>query len=720
MSAGNLTQMPVVSGSSPVSTRRERYARLRPLPARNSSPAMDTQKRLIAAGYVIGLLVLALLGQLLSLTDLRAVALTLFLLTASGIAPCLLVRQLSVSAFVLSSGALSISFLTLVGYAMARGHAWHPTVVLLFLIVVSVILLGISVPADVSARSEVTRSRKSRGDVRSGSGLVSVALTAVGAVLIAVDSYRERQDPTPGGLLSQVGYLWYLGVVAVLAAAMIAWLSNSSPAAPLLVLATAVIASQALMYGAPAVMSAGKHVGLVEFIRADGLSGNTTDIYQAWPGLFAMGGVTVDAAHIGDPMTLATWFPVGLSVYTALAIRLLAGRFLRTAPQAWAAAAVATLGGSVNIIYFSPQSVGFALCLVTVAMMIGDRSDEAPSRTWLRWGLVALLTCAVTITHQISPYLMVAEVVCLVLFRLIRPWWLPLALLVPPIAWAVLHRSALSGFVSIDALGHIFENLAPPVHGGASLPEAAATRWVFDLPAVVMVIVGLLGLLAVIRRHDRLTFGLAAAAASSGSLFGVTNYGSEGVFRVVLFALPWLAILAVMAFDDVRTARVAPRIAVGAALVALFAVNAYGQTGLDWARVVRPDTVTALRQFEETAPAKSAVLVVGTGNAVPSRVTARYADVQYVSRETLNNYPDVTSGYDPAKDVAQLTAALKRDVRGVPLYALVSDSTGAWDDRYGLQSYADYLRLEQAMAASPSWKLVYSGPTTKLYQATTS
>lgn len=717
MSAGNLLQMPAASGSSPALSGRERYRNLRPLSARSTSPAMTGGMRLAAAGYVVGLLAFALIGQLFSVSDLRAVAVALFLLTATGIAPCLLVRQLSLSSFVLYSGALSVGILTLLGYAMARVGAWHPTAVLLFLIAMTVILLGLSVPADLSARSSADKPRHAARRTVSGAG--SLVLTAVGAVLIAVDSYRNRQDPTSGGLLTQVGVLWYLGVLAVIAAALLAWLTQSSPAAALLVLATAVIASQALMYGAPSVMSAGKHVGVLEFISSNGLNGNSTDIYQSWPGLFAMSAVTVDAAGIGDPMTLATWFPVGLSVYTALAIRHLAGRFLRTAPQAWAASAVATLGGSVNIIYFSPQSVGFTLCLVIVAMLVGDREDETSSRMWLRWGFVFALTCVVTVTHQISPYLMVAELVCLVLFRLIRPWWMPLALLVPAVAWAVLHRSSLGGFLSIDAIGHFFENLAPPVHGGATLPEAAATKWVFDVPTILMVIVGVLALVAVLRRRDRLTLGLAVAAASSGSLFGVTNYGSEGVFRVVLFALPWLAILAVMAFDDVRTSGLGPRIGVGAALFALFAVNAYGQTGLDWARVVRPDTVTALRQFEETAPARSTLMILGTGNAVPSRVTARYADVQYLSRESLDNYPDVTARYDPAQDVAQLTADLKKTVTKAPLYALVSDSTGAWDDRYGLQTYADYQRLEQAMAASPSWTLIYSGPTTELYQAKT-
>lgn len=717
MSAGNLLQMPAASGSSPALSRPERYRSLRPLSARSTSPAMTDGMRLAAAGYVVGLLALALIGAVFALPDVRVVAIALFLLTATGIAPCLLVRQLSLSSFVLYSGALSVGILTTLGYAMAVVGAWYPTPVLLFLIAMSVILLGVSVPADLSARSRVSKPRHAAG--RAFAGAPAVALTVVGAVLIAVDSYRTRQEPTSGGLLTQVGVLWYLGVLAVIAAALLTWLTGSSPAAPLLVLAVAVIASQALVYGAPAVMSAGKHVGLVDFVSRNGLPGTTTDIYQAWPGLFAMGALTVDAAHIGDPMTLATWFPVGLSVYTALAIRQLAGRFLRTTGQAWAATAVATLGGSVNIIYFSPQSVGFALCLIIVAMLVGDREDETSSRGWLRWGFVFALTCVVTITHQISPYLMVAELVCLVLFRLIRPWWMPLALLLPAVAWAVLHRSALGGFLSIDAIGHIFQNLAPPVHGGANLPEAAATRWVFDVPTILMVIVGLLALVAVIRRHDRQTFGLALAAASSGSLFGVTNYGSEGVFRVVLFALPWLAILAVMAFDDVPTSRLRARVGVGVALVALFAVNAYGQTGLDWARVVRPDTVTALRQFETTAPARSALLVVGTGNAVPSRVTARYADVEYLSRETLDNFPDVTAAYDPAQDVAQLTADLKKSVTGVPLYALVSDSTGAWDDRYGLQTYADYQRLAQAMAASPAWTLIYSGPTTKLYRAKT-
>ncbi len=715
MSAGSIERLTDAGGAHTALTTKTRYRSLDALRAAGSSPVMSSVGRLVAAGYLVALLVISLIGQILSLSDLRAVGVSLFLLTGWGIAPCLLVGTMSISSFVLYSGAISVSATTLGGYLMARFGMWHPTIALLFAAGIALVILVFALPADINAvRLRAPGHR--RVELR-WSGL-----SLVGGVLIAADAAAHRGAPAIDGLLARVDPIWYVGVLIVLAAVILAWVNGSSPAVPLLVLAVAVVASQAIAYGAPAVMSAAKHVGVLEYINSNGLGVHSQDIYQAWPGLFAAGAWVTGAAGIGDPMTLATWFPVVLSLCTALAIRHLAGRFLRSAGQAWTAAAIATLGGSVNIIYFAPQSVGFALCLIISALLIGSRPDQTIAQMWLRYGFVAVLVCAVTITHQISPYLMVAQFVVLVLFRLVRPWWIPIALLVPPIAWALLHKSSLGGFISVDAIGRFFTNLAPPVHGGANLPTPWVARLVFDIPAAVLVVIGVLAVVAVVRQRDRVRVGLLVTAASSASLFAVTNYGSEGVFRVVLFALPWLAILAVMAFDGVALDRTAVRVTAGVALAALFMVNAFGQTGLDWARVVRPDTTAAIRQFETTAANGAVLLVVGTGNAIPGRVTARYNDVQYASRETLNNYPVVTSAYDPAADLAQLTAAVEKAALNPnpskQYYALVSDSTGAWQDRYGMQTFADYQRLEQAVASSRSWTLVFSGPTTKLYKMT--
>ena len=49
---------------------------------------------------------------------------------------------------------------------------------------------------------------------------------------------------------------------------------------------------------------------------------------------------------------------------------------------------------------------------------------------------------------------------------------------------------------------------------------------------------------------------------------------------------------------------------------------------------------------------------------------------------------------------------------------LVSDTIGAYDDRYGLQRYADYERLRDEVARSPLWTAVYSTPNATLYKLT--
>ncbi len=52
-------------------------------------------------------------------------------------------------------------------------------------------------------------------------------------------------------------------------------------------------------------------------------------------------------------------------------------------------------------------------------------------------------------------------------------------------------------------------------------------------------------------------------------------------------------------------------------------------------------------------------------------------------------------------------------------YALVAAPFGAYDERYGYQSDADYRKLAAAMADSPYWTPVWSKGTTVVYELTT-
>jgi hypothetical protein len=109
------------------------------------------------------------------------------------------------------------------------------------------------------------------------------------------------------------------------------------------------------------------------------------------------------------------------------------------------------------------------------------------------------------------------------------------------------------------------------------------------------------------------------------------------------------------------------------------------------------------------------LLIVGSGNATPGSITAKYLDVNYLSREALGDYPEPGQPYDARRDVEQLTSAFAT-WDSTAHYALVSESTGAYGERYGFQTYSDYKQLEEAMANSPLWDPVFEGPTTTLYE----
>jgi hypothetical protein len=228
------------------------------------------------------------------------------------------------------------------------------------------------------------------------------------------------------------------------------------------------------------------------------------------------------------------------------------------------------------------------------------------------------------------------------------------------------------------------------------------------------------------RTRSRLTLGLAATAASPVVLMAGTSYGNEGIFRVVLFALPWLAILACLPPERrpplLPAGLRGPAFAV--ALTLLTVVNVIGLTGMDWARVIRPGDVTATAWVEREAPPGSLILSLGTDLTIPDDSSARYSETNWASRTSLTSPPDnpypTTTGaaYDAKADLAGLTKRLTAQ-RATRYYAVAADSAGAYDERYGNQRYVDHQKLAAEIAASPRWRMVHDDPGIRVYQLRT-
>ena len=132
----------------------------------------------------------------------------------------------------------------------------------------------------------------------------------------------------------------------------------------------------------------------------------------------------------------------------------------------------------------------------------------------------------------------------------------------------------------------------------------------------------------------------------------------------------------------------------------------------------RDVTTSAL---EARGPRGSLVLTLGTDLTMPTDSSARYAEVDWLSRAALvkpptNPYPTTTgAAYDPQADLATLTRRLTTK-RATRYYAVAAESAAAYDQRYGNQPYSDQERLADAIAGSRRWRLVHSTPGMRVYQ----
>lgn len=697
-----------------------RWAAL-PVPRRTENEApFSPLGRLVVAIAAIALSVIGVVGRVIGWEFGGSVALSLYLTVGVGVAVCLPFRRLSAPAFGLFAVTAGLAITIAVGFLMAQTSFWYPIPAFVLIGVASIASLGYFALQDyrlvVAGRSAAGLHSRQESVAPAGGDSRAVlrvrVVTAIAVLLCVVGAAMASSLPQEGGLLTGVGPVWFLGFALIAVAFVDAVFARVSLAVPVLAAGTVVIASQAIMYGAPTVMAVGRHIGLTDYIVANGGLGSSTDIYQAWPGLFAGTAWVVQATGISDPLAYATWWPVVVTPALILGVRVLAGRVL-PARQAWIAAAVFAVAGSVNSMYFAPQVAGLLLTLAVLAIALMPEATESARDRWIRLGVALFFVLTMVVTHQISPFMLGMALLALVLFRLAGPWWLPLMAFVPAIGWALLHLGVLSRYIDLSAIGSVLSNIAPPEHPDPVAGVASVTRLAFVVPGAALVVLGVIALVGVLRTRDRWSWGLLAAMMSPLGLAFATNYGQEGIFRVVLFATPWLAIL-VARSNSFRSVSAGVALSVG--FVIMMVVNVYGQTALDWARVVRVNDAAAVTQFERTAPDNALLLSVGTKNATPARITEDYDRVGYTSRERLADFPTIVGAdYDAAADVVALTAKFSKV--GAPAhYALVSDSIGAYDDRYGLQRYADYEKLKAAMAESNLWVPVYSTGNTTLYR----
>ncbi|HEY2297773.1 MAG TPA: hypothetical protein VGH43_08605 [Jatrophihabitans sp.] len=698
-----------------------------PAPARRPGPRtvavepadVGYRIRLAAAAVTAISVLLVALGAIVGAHGVQAFGASAFFLGTVGSAGASQVRRISLATYLLFSVAGSLTVTLLTGFVLAETHLWHPTAAFLVLACVG---LGLHASAlrkhrRTGALDALTRTELLR---RARTAALPLAALVVGfALLVGTCVAHAGAHVGYVGQFGRLGVPWALGLALIVLAVPLCirvgaqWLVGLAVTA----LATALALTPALLYEYPTVTSAARHVGVVQTIRHVGGVVRDGGIYHAWPGLFAGSGMIWDVGDVTNPLAWARWFPVLINPVSAIAVYVLARRFMLTTTgvvgdvRLWLAGAVFAVTNILGNAYFSPQSTCFVLAMAVLVLAVPTEQSLTGRGKLLRLTGLTVTAFAITITHQLTPYLVVLALFVLMLFKLVRPWKLLALVGAPAVAWALINYNVLAQYINLGAIGNATANAKPPDHGG-HLGYRELTKVAIYTPLLLFVVVGIAALVAAIRMRNRFGWALLACAASPALLFFGNAYGNEAIFRVSLFSLPWLCLL--VAARPVRH-RIRP-IAVAAGLLVAAAVFAVGTYGMDWYRVIRPGTVAAVAKFEQTAPAGSAILIPGSGNALPGRLTDRSGTMLYLDRELLRAEPAIR-GYRPTRDVARLAHTLADRLGGKPaIYAIVNTATGAYDDLYGIQKYSDFQRMSVAFAHSRYWKPVFSAPSATLYR----
>jgi hypothetical protein len=649
------------------------------------------------------------------------------------------------------TGAILVGFsvLLVVGALMAdiRG-LWDPTAAAVVVGVAAIVLHGIGLArirgllrvrsggglrerdfrARVAADSRPRGpSDRRRGSIGRGSVIylrhLSLMVTVLGTALwLAPALWTHDRHPGYWGMLSTLGPLWYAGLVLVLVGFAIGRRTELSAAAATLSFGLATTLTPALVYAAPRNETAGKQMQFTEYVLTHHHVDVTSGIYTAFSATFS--GVAALSELMGvhgmlggmSLFGLATFWPVLLVFMRVAELRLLAGRLLATTSRRWCAVMLVLLVDSLGEDYFSPQSIGYVLAIGAVAIAVkGVTPRPLGRRSTLM--LLTLVGLALGPTHELSPYLAAGALFVLACFDQ-APWWSCLPVGLPALAWAAVVHNAISQNFSFGSLFDL-SNFRPPVTlatpGLHRLAVVGLESHALLIALLILIALGAVGLSTNKRAKSAWAYALCPIV---GLMFIAINpYGNEGIFRAAVFAIPWMAILA-MTMPNPRNMSslfmrpFAVTIGVVVCLIALlgtFIVAAYAMDGTN----VLPRANVAIVAHLMRLPRRDAfVLTIGSANnpADSASFATNYTTLEW--SQVARGAPELQRLHPPSVDATvladryALVASQNGGVSSSPMYVIWAHSSLMYSQAYGLQSPAEMSAWLRLLKRSPNWRPV--------------
>ena len=662
-------------------------------------------------------LILVAVGYPLNIGGLRLIGVLGAVFFGVGTAPLQLSERSGLAMRLGVAGIVGLSVLTLMGSVMVLAPTWHP---LAAAVIVGSVAVSVHVRACRRALaglhgSEVFRSLGFGWRTALDS---SIACTVGGTVLWCVAALNTGHIvPGIGGFLSVISPLWYVGLVLLLAGIVLARGKSEVHAMFALVsLVAALTLTPALVYGLPRSQSAAKHVGLVQLILGAHHLDPGVNIYEAYSGFFSAIAWVCDLARIHDSIGLATYWPFVVGLVGLAELRFFFGRLISSSYRIWVGMTLVVLVNAIGQDYFSPQSVGFVLALGIYGLVLGRDWPGLSYR--MRIALLVTAGCSLAVTHELSPYIAGGVLIILVIFRVVRPRYIPAAILLPAIFWAVVNWHFLTHFVTLHDIGNL-ANFTPPktiaTPGLQRLPIVNESSHALLLGLLVLIFRAAVGFARTWRQPQ--TWAFVISSGWGLIIISLVPYSQEGIFRASLFGIPWLALVAMEGLPNGPPRWTSAMF--GAVSVGLLGTYLVAMFGLDNADVIRPADLQAFQFYQAHAPASSYILNLGYGD-LPISATFPQSD-HYVAWRELVTKPTFDVGRPNAADAETLAryyvgfaAATGGPARD--LYAIWSPASAVYAVDYGLETLAHSKAWLRALEASPDWQVVFNRDGTYLFR----
>jgi hypothetical protein len=514
------------------------------------------------------------------------------------------------------------------------------------------------------------------------------------------------------------------------------------------------VALVVILYGtAPLVYSEGRYswlyktIGVVQYVNAHGQLDRHIDIYQNWPGFFALTAWFGKVAGVASPLAYAKWAQMVFELAALPLLYLIYDALSLTVQQRWLALLLYSASNWIGQDYFSPQALGTLLSLGIMAITLrwlyvgssSQTSRRGRRRATANDGLrgppaksaqntavfcitLGLIYFVLTFTHELSPYMLAVQLGALGAAGLLRPRWLGIALAVIAVGYLLPRFAYVNDtYGLLNSMGNFFGNVAPP-----KFPVAVAASQRLLARCAEVLSLGLWGLAMIgawlrWRSSGRVVLAIVLLAFSPIILLAIEAYGQEGILRVYLFSLPWTAALAALALArkpegsrSHRTERAAG-IAVLRAPVALGLILALffpAFFGSDRFAVMPQPEVAAVTSFLENARAG---VVYYANNDAPLADTARY---NLFSLKPIFGNGGLLGETPVGTDIAEVIAANALFYRhgNQPIYVLVTASMIAFNEAYRVIPPSSFPILLDALAHSRAWKMVAGGADTAIYE----